>query len=76
MLWSNQGKAVDFKECIQNSGIQPLGRMRTRWKDNINMDLQEVSCGDGKGMEVAQDCVQWWTLVVMVSNIWFLLPEN
>jgi hypothetical protein len=30
-------------------GIQTLGRMRTRWKDDINMNLQEVSCGDGSG---------------------------
>jgi hypothetical protein len=23
---------------------RPLGRPRRRWKDNINMDLQEVGC--------------------------------
>ena len=23
-------------------GKRPLGRLRCRWKDNINMDLQEV----------------------------------
>jgi hypothetical protein len=25
-------------------GKRPLGRPRRRWKDNINMDLQEVGC--------------------------------
>jgi hypothetical protein len=28
-------------------GRQPLGRPRNRWEDNIEMDLQEVRCGDG-----------------------------
>jgi len=26
-------------------GKRPLGRPRRRWKDNIEMDLQEVGCG-------------------------------
>jgi hypothetical protein len=28
-------------------GKAPLGRLRTRWEDNIKMDLQEVGC-EGK----------------------------
>jgi len=24
---------------------RPLGRLRSRWEDNIEMDLQEVECG-------------------------------
>ena len=27
-------------------GKRPLGRPRRRWVDNIEMDLQEVGCGD------------------------------
>jgi len=27
-------------------GRSPLGRPRTRWEDNIKMDLQEVGWGD------------------------------
>jgi len=26
-------------------GKRPLGRPRSRWEDNIKMDLQEVGCG-------------------------------
>jgi hypothetical protein len=26
-------------------GKRPLGRTRSRWQDNIKMDLQEVGCG-------------------------------
>ena len=28
-------------------GKKPLGRLRRIWKDNINMDLQEVGSGNG-----------------------------
>jgi hypothetical protein len=26
-------------------------------------------------MELAQDCVQWWALVLVVLNFWVLPPE-
>jgi hypothetical protein len=26
-------------------GKRPLGRPRSRWEDNIKMDIQEVVCG-------------------------------
>jgi len=38
------------KRCIDSvlvgkpEGKGPLGRPRRRWKDNIEMDLQEVGC--------------------------------
>jgi len=34
---------------------RPLGRPRSRWEDNIKMDLQEVGCGGVDWIEVAQD---------------------
>jgi hypothetical protein len=34
---------------------RPLGRPRHRWKDHINMDLQDVGGGGGDWMELAQD---------------------
>ena len=36
-------------------GKRPLGRPRSRWKDNIKMDLQEVGCGGMDWIELAQD---------------------
>jgi hypothetical protein len=27
-------------------GKRPLGRPRRTWEDNINMDLQEMGCGN------------------------------
>jgi hypothetical protein len=31
-------------------GKRPLGRLRSRWEDNIRMDLQEVGCGVWTGL--------------------------
>ena len=35
-------------------GKRPMGRPRSRWEDNIKMDLQEVG-GRGDWMELDQD---------------------
>jgi hypothetical protein len=40
------------------------------------MDLTEVGCDDGRWMELAQDRVQWLTLVLAVLNLRVLLPES
>jgi hypothetical protein len=32
-----------------------LGRPRRRWDDNSRMDLQEVGCGCGDWIELAED---------------------
>jgi len=34
----------------KSEGKRPLGRTRSRWEDNIKMDLQEVGCG-GYGLD-------------------------
>jgi hypothetical protein len=38
------------------------------------IDLREVAYKDGRWMEMAQDHVQWQTLVLVVMNLWLLLP--
>ena len=48
-------------------GKRPLGRPRSRWEDNIRMDLQEVG-GGGDWMELAQDTDRWRALVNTVMN--------
>jgi len=40
------------------------------------MDLMEIGCEDGRWMELAQDLVQWWALVLAVLNRCVLLPES
>jgi hypothetical protein len=46
-----------------------LGRPRRRWDDNINMDLQEVGCGDMECIELVQDRDRWRELVNAVMYI-------
>ena len=50
-------------------GKRPLGRPRRRWVDNITMDLQEVGCGYGDWIGLAQDRDGWRKLVNAVMNL-------
>jgi hypothetical protein len=50
-------------------GKRPLGRSRSRWKDNIKMDLQEVGCGGIDLVKLAQDRGRWRALVNVVMNL-------
>jgi hypothetical protein len=43
-------------------GKRPLRRPRSRWEDNIKIDLQEVVWGRGDWMELAQDRDRWRAL--------------
>ena len=47
---------------------RPLGRTRSRWEDNIKMDLQELGCGGTDWIDVAQDRDMWRALVNVVMN--------
>jgi ribosome biogenesis protein Nip4 len=48
---------------------RPLGRPKRRWEDNIQMDLQEVGCGDMDWFELAQYRDRWRALVNAVMNL-------
>jgi len=50
-------------------GKRPLGRPRSRWEDNIKMDLQEMECGGMDWIELAQDRDRWRALVNAVMNL-------
>jgi len=45
------------------SGIALLGRSRSRWEDNIKMDLHEVRWGVMDWIAVAEDRDRWRELV-------------
>jgi hypothetical protein len=51
------------------SGVEPWGSATTV------LDLMEIGCEDGRWMELAQDRVQWRTLVLVVLNLGVLLPQ-
>jgi hypothetical protein len=41
----------------------PLGRPRSRWLDNIEMDIREIGLGGMDWIDLAQDRDQWRALV-------------
>jgi len=49
-------------------GKKPLGRPRSRWEDNIEMDLQEVGCGVMDYIKLAQDRDRWRACMSEVMN--------
>jgi hypothetical protein len=50
-------------------GKRSLGRPRSRWVDNIKMDLREIGWGGMDWIHLTQDRDQWRTLVNTVMNI-------
>jgi len=54
----------------KSEGKRPHGRHRHRGEDNINMDLQEVECGNMDWIELVQERDKWRGLVSVVMNLW------
>jgi hypothetical protein len=54
----------------KRQGKRPLGRPRSRWEDNIRMDLREITWEGVDWMHLAQDRDQWWSLVNTLMNLW------
>jgi hypothetical protein len=50
-------------------GRRPLGRPRSRWERNIEMDLREIGFGEVDWINLAQDMDRWRALVNTVMNI-------
>jgi hypothetical protein len=50
-------------------GKRPLGRPRSRWEDNMKIDVEEVGGGCEDWMELAQDRDRWRALVSTVKNL-------
>jgi hypothetical protein len=50
-------------------GKRPLGRPRSRWEDNIIINLRDVGWGDMNWIDLAQDGDQWRALVNTVMNL-------
>jgi len=50
-------------------GKRPLGKPRSRWEDNIKMDLQEVECVGVGWTELSQDRDRCRALVNAVMNL-------
>jgi hypothetical protein len=51
-------------------GKRPLGKARSRWEDNIKIDLQEMGCGGMNWFGLVQDRDRCRALVNAVMNLW------
>jgi hypothetical protein len=50
-------------------GRRPLGRPRSRWEDNIKIDIRDVGWGGMDWSNLAQDRDWWPALVNTVTNL-------
>jgi len=50
-------------------GNRPLGRPRRRWKDNTEMDPEEMGCQHVDWSQLTQDMKQWRGLVNTILNL-------
>jgi len=48
---------------------RPLERPRSRWEDNVKINLQEFECGNMDGIELAQDRDRWRAPMNVVMNL-------
>jgi hypothetical protein len=55
----------------RSEGKRPLRRPRSRWVDNIRMDLGEVGWGDVDWIGLAKDRNRWRVLVDSALNLRF-----
>jgi hypothetical protein len=66
-MWEGRGM---YRVLVEEpEGTRPLGRPRSRWEDNIKMDLQEVGCGGMDWIGLAQDRDRCRRLVNVVMNL-------
>jgi hypothetical protein len=64
-----EGRCVYRVLVGKAEGKRPLGRPRSRWENNIKMDLRETGIDGANWIQLVQNRVQWRALVSMVMNI-------
>jgi hypothetical protein len=65
-----EGRGVYKVLVVRSEGMRPLGRPRSRWEDNIKMDLRETGIDGAKWIRLTQNRVQWRAFVSMAVNLW------
>jgi len=64
-----EGRGVYRVLVGKPEGKRRLARPRSRWEDNIKMDIQKVGCGGTDWIDLAQDRDRWRALVSAVMNL-------
>jgi hypothetical protein len=63
-------RRCDYRDLVgRPEGKRPLGRIRRRWGDNIEMDLREIGIDGANWIQLAQDRAQWRACVNTVMNL-------
>jgi hypothetical protein len=70
--WDKGGTelAGDYTFFCKPERRRPLGRTRSRWEDNIKVDLREIMFGDVDWIHLAQNRDRWRALVNTVMGLW------
>jgi hypothetical protein len=64
-----KGRGVNRILVWRPEGKIPLERPRSRWEDNIKMDLREIGIDGANWIRLAQDRVRYLAVVNMVMNL-------
>jgi hypothetical protein len=64
-----EGRGVYRVLVGRPEGKRPLGRPRSRWEDNIKLDLREVGIDGVNWIRLVQDRVHWRDFVLTVTNL-------
>jgi hypothetical protein len=61
-------------KCLQNfnwkrEGKRPLGRLRSRWKDNIEINLKDIICEITVSTQLIRDRIQRRAVVNWVQKL-------
>jgi hypothetical protein len=64
-----EGRGVYRVLVGRPEGKRPLERPRSRWEDNIKMDLREIVIDGTTWIQLAQDRVQWRAFENTVMNL-------
>jgi hypothetical protein len=57
-------------------GKRPLGRPRSRWEDEVRMDLREIGLGGVDWIRLVQDRDRWRAVMSAVMNLRVLAPRS
>jgi hypothetical protein len=64
------GKRCAYRILVRNpEANRPLERLRSRWENNIKMNLREVGWGGVDWIDLAQDRDHWRALVNTLLNL-------
>jgi hypothetical protein len=64
-----EGRGVYRVLVGRPEGKRPLGRPRSRWENNIKLDLMEIGIDGANWIQLAQYRVQWWATVNTIMSL-------